>query len=450
MGAKMAENSEIVKQDSGMALTQQSGLHNDKPINLTKLTMNELNFIGKAMAASGAFKDIQTQSAALVRILAGQEMGLGPFAAMSNINIIEGNASVGGHIMAARVKASKKYDYKIMKWEKDGCSIDLYEDGKKIGNSEFLVIDAQNAELLDPTCKFPNHNVREIKFYNKWKKQSETKQGCNCKENWKRYPRNMFFNRAISNGVRIYCPDVLGNAPVYDPDELGASTDELGRVTELPASAIPAVQQLPQGSDEQPAPAYDEEAAANRDIDTTKEQETDRTGNPLQLISDQLQERGIEDKAQRGIIALHIANVAGFGDLNKGQWFDIYDQITDMDDETLGSFAIEPEEDEPVDDPKPPKVLDEVITDVDDEALANGTLLDGVADVFGPGTEDVTPKSSVVAKPSGRQLAKVRSLFIKKKLKEDEQQQAFAMEAIGKNYAVTPDDFDKLITALER
>ena len=348
-----------------------------------------------------------------------------------------------------------------MKWEKDGCSIDLYEDGKKIGNSEFMVIDAQNAELLDPTCKFPEHNIREIKFYNKWKKQTETKQGCNCKENWKRYPRNMFFNRAISNGVRTYCPDVLGNAPVYDPDELGASTDELGRVTELPASAIPAVQQLPQGSDEVPAPAYDEEAAANA-VDSAAPQD-DRGDNPLQLISDELEGRGIEDKAQRGIIALKIAGVASFNEISKNQWFEVYDAIVDMDDETLGTFGEEIAEDEPEVQTAPPAKPDEVVevTDETMEAAKQGTLLDDVEGVFGPGVEDMTAKSDpgtspepkksgTIAKPTGRQIAKVKSLFIKKKLKEDEQQQAFAMEAIGKNYAVTPEDFDKLIAALEK
>lgn len=214
-----------------LALSAQSGLKADEPINLTHLTMNQLNFIGAAMTASGAFKDVKRQSQALVRILAGQEMGLGPFAAMSNISIIEGNASVGGHIMAARVKASPKYDYKVVKWDRQSCVIDFYEldpDTKellKIGTSDFTMQDAQAANL---TGKF----------------------------NWKAYPRNMLFNRAISNGVRTYCPDVLGNAPVYDPDELGAKLNEQGNIVELPKNSVPQTK---------PAPAYDEEVPVEED-----------------------------------------------------------------------------------------------------------------------------------------------------------------------------------------
>lgn len=220
-----------------LALSAQSGLKADEAINLTHLTMNQLNFIGKAMAASGAFKDIKSQSAALVRILAGQEMGMGPFAAMANINIIDGNASVGGHIMAARVKGSKKYDYKVTKWDRDECSIDFYEDGKKIGTSDFSMQDAKDANLAS-------------------------------KFNWKAYPRNMLFNRAISNGVRTYCPDVLGSAPVYDPDELGAVTDDVGRVTQLPATAVPAIApSVPEG----PAVPFDQPA----DNDETNDVDND-------------------------------------------------------------------------------------------------------------------------------------------------------------------------------
>jgi hypothetical protein len=38
-------------------------------------------------------------------------------------------------------------------------------------------------------------------------------------DNWKKYPRNMLFARAMSNGAKWYCPDVFGG-PVYTPDEL--------------------------------------------------------------------------------------------------------------------------------------------------------------------------------------------------------------------------------------
>lgn len=233
------EPKQLAKTDSAaadLALTQQSGLQRDEPINLTHLTMRQLEFIGKAMVASGAFSDVKSQSQALVRILAGQEMGLGPFAAMSNINIINGSPAVGGHIMAARVKASQKYDYQVIKWDKDICSIDFFQNGKKIGNSTFDKSDATSAGLVN-------------------------------KDNWRKFPRNMYFNRAISNGVRTYCPDVLGNAPVYDPDELGARLDEQGNVIEMPKHSVAAVNPAPEPPVDEPVDSVDNSETEEDEID---------------------------------------------------------------------------------------------------------------------------------------------------------------------------------------
>jgi len=45
---------------------------------------------------------------------------------------------------------------------------------------------------------------------------------------WEKYPQNMLFARAISSGVRIYCPDVFNGNLVYVPEEMGAQVDEDG------------------------------------------------------------------------------------------------------------------------------------------------------------------------------------------------------------------------------
>jgi hypothetical protein len=49
-------------------------------------------------------------------------------------------------------------------------------------------------------------------------------------KNLEKFPRNMLFARAISNGARWYCPDIFGGSPVYTPDEMGMSVDEDGYV----------------------------------------------------------------------------------------------------------------------------------------------------------------------------------------------------------------------------
>jgi hypothetical protein len=49
---------------------------------------------------------------------------------------------------------------------------------------------------------------------------------------WKQYPEAMLFARCLSAGMRTHCPDALGGAPAYTPEELGAQgqIDENGVV----------------------------------------------------------------------------------------------------------------------------------------------------------------------------------------------------------------------------
>jgi hypothetical protein len=44
--------------------------------------------------------------------------------------------------------------------------------------------------------------------------------------------RNMMFSRAMSNGVKWYCPDVFSGNAMYTPEELGASVNGDGEVIE--------------------------------------------------------------------------------------------------------------------------------------------------------------------------------------------------------------------------
>jgi hypothetical protein len=152
--------------------------------NWTGLNPAEIKNVAVAMATSGMFPDIAKDSAkAFVKIMAGQEMGIAPFQAMSDISIIQGKAAAGGNIYASKVKANPRYDYKVDRWERDGCSITFFEigrDGKreKLGTSTFDKEDATAAGLLS-------------------------------KDNWRKFPRNMYFNRAMTAGVRTFCPDAL-------------------------------------------------------------------------------------------------------------------------------------------------------------------------------------------------------------------------------------------------
>ena len=206
-----------------------------------QLSYSEIEQISKAFVASGMFgEDMDKISKGITKIMAGQELGLAPFASMRAVHVIEGNATLSANTMAGMVKSSGRYDYTVVKKELDGCTIDFYEYQKgkrvKMGTESFDIDEARMAGMFDPECEEAplKHNIRKITMYKKgggsWQKD-----GCNCKANWKNYPKAMMFARAISNGVRSYCPDVFSGMLVYTPDELAAQVNASGEVIDMDA-----------------------------------------------------------------------------------------------------------------------------------------------------------------------------------------------------------------------
>ena len=175
------------------------------PVQNRMLSYAEIEQIGKAFVASGMFgRDVDRTSKAITKIMAGQELGMAPFAAMRAVHVIDGNATLSANTMAAMVKRSGKYDYTVDKKTAEVCQITFYEirNGKRysIGVETFDKAEAQTAGLMNKT-------------------------------NWRNYPKAMLFARCMSNGVRTYCPDVFSGMLVYTPDELGGKVDDSGHYT---------------------------------------------------------------------------------------------------------------------------------------------------------------------------------------------------------------------------
>jgi hypothetical protein len=150
-----------------------------------KLPFIEMMDMAKAFAESGMFADTKQAAQCIVKIQAGQEIGIPPFAAMTGIHIIMGKPVVGAGIIASRIKASGKYNYTVLQQDENACSIDFYEGNKKIGNSTFTIQDAK---------KMGTKNIDK-------------------------FPKNMLFARCISNGSKWFCPDVF-TGPVYVEGEI--------------------------------------------------------------------------------------------------------------------------------------------------------------------------------------------------------------------------------------
>jgi hypothetical protein len=158
-------------------------------------TIDDLSRVAKMLAISNYFDAKGDNNVAIAqiatKIMAGQEMGYGPFASVNGIHVIKGKPTLSANLMAAAVKAHPKYDYRVREMSDKNVTIEFFESGDSLGLSSFSIQEAIKAGT----------------------------------QNIDKYPRNMLFARAMSNGVKWYCPDVFNGNTVYTPEEFDVTVD---------------------------------------------------------------------------------------------------------------------------------------------------------------------------------------------------------------------------------
>jgi hypothetical protein len=159
---------------------------------IERASITDIMTIAKAFAESGMFPDIKSVAQAAVKIQCGQEIGIQAFAAMSGIHLIKGKLTIGAGLMATRVKKSGKYTYNVLQLNDAICEIEFIQLPKTVlGISKFTAEDAKRAG----TGEAGGMNLMG------------------------KFPKNMLFARAISNGVRWFTPDIYDSV-VYVPEEM--------------------------------------------------------------------------------------------------------------------------------------------------------------------------------------------------------------------------------------
>lgn len=174
-------------------------------------SIEDLSRVGDVFVRSGFFADTRDAAQAIVKVMAGQELGFAPIASMTGVYIVKGKVSLSANLIAAAVKRSGRYTFRVRQHDAQICEIEFFELDKagnkeSIGVSSFSMKEAAQAGLASSAT-------------------------------WKNFPRNMLYARAMSNGAKWFCPDVFGG-PVYTPDELGATIDgETGEVIDIEPAA---------------------------------------------------------------------------------------------------------------------------------------------------------------------------------------------------------------------
>jgi len=201
----------------------------------TPLLRRDPEGLAQHFAQSGYFKDASDVSKAIVKIVAGEEVGLGPMASMQGIHIIDGKPSHSANVLATLIKRSEKYSYKVLRSDEEICELEFLEDGEPQGISKFTIERAQKMR---------------VKEYGELKPLADTRR-------WQNSPEDMLFARAMSRGHRKFAPDVTAGVPAYTPEELGAEVDDEGEVV--------YVENEVEVTESQPAPTLNEEQVEHLD-----------------------------------------------------------------------------------------------------------------------------------------------------------------------------------------
>lgn len=153
-------------------------------------------------------KAINTPEKAVALMLAGRELGLGPMQSIRSLHIIDGKPVMSAELMAGLAhRRLPGAMLRIIRSTNEVCEVEAGRPGQQATRFSFTMADAKAAGLLG-------------------------------KDNWRKYPAAMLRARCLAAAARATFPDVL--LGVYDPDELGAVTDEEGGVVTLPVQPAPA------------------------------------------------------------------------------------------------------------------------------------------------------------------------------------------------------------------
>lgn len=161
---------------------------------------SELALIGKEAFESGNYPTLKNRAQAIIRVQTGAAMGMDPWTSLRNVIVVGNTPSFSAGFISGRIKASyPRYDYQVIKKDHTGCTLEFFRHGKSQGKITWDEAKAKRAGLLP------------------------AKPGAA----WVTYPHDMYFSRAVTEGCRTFCPDLLGVGVIaYTPEELGGVVAE--------------------------------------------------------------------------------------------------------------------------------------------------------------------------------------------------------------------------------
>lgn len=238
--------------------------------------------IAQNLAAGGMFKDARQAEQAFTKIMLGRDLGLSPTMAMTSIHVVEGKPELSANLQAQLVKSylgpeGERYDYLVREHDTSVCEIEFRrrEQGgewETLGTERFTIDDAKAAGLVRANSP------------------------------WTKYPRNMLWARAISNGVNFHCPEVARGLRVFHEGEIS------GEVSEAALPAPEAPQTTPQHVEDpdlvpEPGEAVELLGAGDRATELAKLADDARKIGGLQSVTILTNAGATDDSSMRALCA---------------------------------------------------------------------------------------------------------------------------------------------------
>jgi hypothetical protein len=197
---------------------------------LTTVEPQRLLAIADLIGKSGLFKSKSKEEVA-TKILWGREFGFGPVASVQMVDVIQGTPSMSGAAVAALIDRSPCYSYQILLRGLEHSEVAFFKGPGLTHASPYAKSwnpDENPWVGLKPGVSYSGSVVYTL--------EDATRANLAGKGPWKSFPRAMLTWRAITEGAKVYAPDLLGGGKAYTPDELGEE--------ELPPEALQAQQRL--------------------------------------------------------------------------------------------------------------------------------------------------------------------------------------------------------------
>ena len=153
----------------------------------------------ESLFKSQIYPHIKSKEQAFAIIHYGHEIGVGPMIALQNINFIQGKPACSGQLMLARAM-DRGVTVQVIREDDKGCTLLFKRPNYPPYEATFDENDARAAGLLG-------------------------------KSNWKAFPKDMYYWRAVAKGVRRIAPDAIMGA--YTPEELTS-----GQVLDVQAEVV--------------------------------------------------------------------------------------------------------------------------------------------------------------------------------------------------------------------